>query len=321
VAQVTSSWKGLGLRSIEGTPAVEEALSFSRGQLLDVMLDVEEGFRNHVRSVLENRRKDWERLIPESIRVKLQEARQRELKDPWSPVRRTELLDFSTVEDLSGIVANRWSLFELFFSERQATLELLNRFRRWRNVLAHPTNLHSAHKIEAALTAMSLGRLIPSPPPNAEDMTYASTVVSDGLVEDSSLTPSAKPRRASASRMARASMATKNILWVDDQPENNRYERRELERMGAQVHPVLDNQEARAQVSTEYFDLAISDIRRGSDPEAGLELPGVFAELGLQIPIIYYVGMVTSNETPEGALSVTSEPGVLFKLVRDTLNL
>ena len=77
--------------SISGTS--DAAATLTRGQLLDVLLDVEAALRALVRSVFSSPNPEWTARIPRSVREDLERARERESGDIWSPVHRTELLD------------------------------------------------------------------------------------------------------------------------------------------------------------------------------------------------------------------------------------
>jgi hypothetical protein len=56
----------------------------------------------------------------------------------------------------------------------------------------------------------------------------------------------------------------KSVLWVDDNPGNNRFEARALEALGMQVSAARDTDEALAELKRSRFDLVISDMSRPS---------------------------------------------------------
>jgi PleD family two-component response regulator len=59
------------------------------------------------------------------------------------------------------------------------------------------------------------------------------------------------------------------ILWVDDHPDNNRYERRALEALGVRFVLSTSTDDALDQLRRQTFDLIISDMGRPPDPQAG----------------------------------------------------
>ncbi len=111
----------------------------------------------------------------------------------------------------------------------------------------------------------------------------------------------------------------RTILWVDDHPENNRIERRLLNRMGVFVEAVTTNVQALVILGdiSEDISVVISDIDRGSEP-SGLELVAALAHLRERPPLIYYVGWVDPDRgTPPGAFGIASRPDDLLNLVLD----
>ncbi len=65
--QDSMSWTGLPLN-------LTQASTLTRGQLLDLMLDVEAGLRSFVIAILSKHNADWTTLIPGSIMSELQSA-------------------------------------------------------------------------------------------------------------------------------------------------------------------------------------------------------------------------------------------------------
>lgn len=66
-------------------------------------------------------------------------------------------------------------------------------------------------------------------------------------------------------------LAGLSILWVDDQPENNRPYAQQLEYAGATVLIAYDTEEAQAVLGRSGVDILISDIGRADRPEAGFD--------------------------------------------------
>ncbi len=62
------------------------------------------------------------------------------------------------------------------------------------------------------------------------------------------------------------------VLWVDDHPENNNFERQALEAFGLSFTFVLSTEEALKEISHTHFDAIISDMARPPDQLAGCTL-------------------------------------------------
>ena len=119
------------------------------------------------------------------------------------------------------------------------------------------------------------------------------------------------------------------ILWVDDNPSNNRNESRMLLSFGAVITFACTTNEAReaikaADSEARPFHLLLSDISRDSPPppnaRAGLEMLEKFREEGITLPVIFYIGTPKPDAgTPAGAFGITHRPDVLLTLVGDAL--
>jgi CheY-like chemotaxis protein len=84
------------------------------------------------------------------------------------------------------------------------------------------------------------------------------------------------------------SLSGKKILWVDDHPRNNDYPRQILAEAGISFTNVLSTEDALRELQKEKYDLIISDMGRGSNHTAGLELIQKVKELSLNVPIVIY---------------------------------
>ena len=62
------------------------------------------------------------------------------------------------------------------------------------------------------------------------------------------------------------------ILWVDDRPENNVFERRSLEALGIRFDMSTSTDDALTRLAVASFDAVISDMERPADPQAGYTL-------------------------------------------------
>lgn len=58
------------------------------------------------------------------------------------------------------------------------------------------------------------------------------------------------------------------LLWVDDHPSNNSYERRAFERIGVGVKEVTSTADALRELVTDAwtYDVIVTDLRRGTRP-------------------------------------------------------
>ena len=79
------------------------------------------------------------------------------------------------------------------------------------------------------------------------------------------------------------------ILWVDDSPDNNLTPIRRLTRAGAEVETELSTKGALAKLEDPagQFDVIITDMGRGDDPRAGLELLQLLADRFAGAKVVY----------------------------------
>lgn len=263
----------------------EWVVHLTRGQLLDLVLEIEERLRRLVRTVFEEARSDWEKLIPESVRDVLRRT------DPAPSGVAGDLLDRADLGQLISIVGARWELFASLLGDKPTFQVKANEFRQWRNSLAHGMDPSTDQKVEIAVILRQVGRQIP---------------VIDEAGSSSPENGSGKTVRGS------------RVLWVDDHPEWNLRERQVFRALGMEVVPVLSNSEAIAVANQFSFELVISDIDRG-DGEGGDLLPQRLRAVGVETPVLFYVGAIDPDrEPPGGAKSITNDPAILL---RDALNL
>ena len=114
------------------------------------------------------------------------------------------------------------------------------------------------------------------------------------------------------------------ILWVDDHPENNAYERQAFEAQGLYFKLVLSTTEALEILNNEKFAVIISDMGRKEGPQEGYVLLDKLRQSGVKTPFVIYAG---SNK-PEhkrmarehGAIGSTNRAQELFQLVMNVVN-
>ena len=98
--------------------------------------------------------------------------------------------------------------------------------------------------------------------------------------------------RAVVGRLDHAADALKGgrLLWVDDLPGNNRPIVELLERAGLTIDLALRTDEAVGMLQRHGYDVMITDMRRGDDPQAGLRLIEEMDELGIRVPTLVFTG-------------------------------
>jgi len=109
------------------------------------------------------------------------------------------------------------------------------------------------------------------------------------------------------------------VLWVDDHPENNAWERELLRSLGVVIVSVESTRSAVASLRAESFDVMISDIRRDSEPFDGIDGAMQIRDATPTLPIVFYIQDVTSRQIPEPASGLTNEPNELLHLLLDRL--
>ncbi|MBI3983762.1 response regulator [Candidatus Microgenomates bacterium] len=118
-------------------------------------------------------------------------------------------------------------------------------------------------------------------------------------------------------------LATATILWVDDMPSNNFYERKALEALGIRFTLSPSTADALEKVRLNKYDAIISDMGRPEGDRAGYELLEELREIHDTSPFIIY----SSSNLPEhkvearrrGAFGTTNNPQELFGLVLGAL--
>ncbi len=114
------------------------------------------------------------------------------------------------------------------------------------------------------------------------------------------------------------------VLWVDDRPGNNNYERQALEALGVRVDISTSTEDALARMKWRHYDLIISDMGRPPDGRAGYTLLDTLRAQGDQTPYIIYAGSRAQRHVVEarehGAIGCTNLATELVKMVTDALS-
>jgi CheY-like chemotaxis protein len=115
----------------------------------------------------------------------------------------------------------------------------------------------------------------------------------------------------------------RKILWVDDRPDNNVFERRAMQPYNIKFELAESTGEALARLRKERFDAIISDMGRPPDLQAGYTLLNALRSSGDLTPFLIYAG----SDSPEhlrlalskGAQGSTNRSDTLIKNVLDSL--
>lgn len=113
------------------------------------------------------------------------------------------------------------------------------------------------------------------------------------------------------------------VLWVDDRPDNNFYERRALEALGVRFVLAASTDDALQLIRLQSFDMIISDMGRPGDPKAGYTLLDRLRESGDRVPFFIYAGSRAPEHVREsrerGAIGCTNSPDELVESVISVL--
>ena len=148
----------------------------------------------------------------------------------------------------------------------------------------------------------------------------AATAKGQTLASESEIYKIVEAVRAAGPTRAEAGDGWRNhILWVDDRPENNTYERQAFEAMGMRFTLALSTDEAFEKLAQDQYSTIISDMGRREGPREGYLLLDRLRKEGDRTPLFFYA---TSNalehkrETREhGGQGCTNNAQELFEMV------
>jgi CheY-like chemotaxis protein len=147
------------------------------------------------------------------------------------------------------------------------------------------------------------------------------TVTPESAVRDASEAAAVVAETVNPRMIRRASQAT--VLWVDDRPDNNVFERRSLEALGLSFVLAKSTEEALEKAARHRFDVIISDMGRPPDQRAGYTLLDKLRASGDRTPFIIYAGSNAPEHKAEarshGAVGCTNRASELFRYVLNAL--
>lgn len=128
-----------------------------------------------------------------------------------------------------------------------------------------------------------------------------------------------------ASRDTFQRLSRAKLLWVNDDPFANQFERDALESFGIHITTSTSTSDALERIKRERFDVIVSDMDRPTEPYdlAGYALLEAQRTLGDTTPFVIYTGTSTPEFKEEarrnGAFGHTNRPEEMFRLVRQAI--
>lgn len=139
--------------------------------------------------------------------------------------------------------------------------------------------------------------------------------------------PDSPPNTAEIQDVAREastiSLDRARVLWVDDNPQNQQYERNALSALGVKFVQARSTSEALPLLKSQLFDLVITDFKRVDDARAGYTLLREVSGLKSPPPLIIYSSAASPEFEAEakrlGAFAETNQPQRLFQLAIEAI--
>jgi hypothetical protein len=137
--------------------------------------------------------------------------------------------------------------------------------------------------------------------------------------EKQSVTISTEDKSRIVRRLERSSDVLRGarLLWVDDRPENNNDEAAILSTFGVAIEFTTTTQQALEFLSSQQFDVVISDMDHEGQPDAGIKL--LDQTKGVPWTILYVGNYKPELGTPRYAFAITNRPHQLLHYVLDAL--
>ncbi|MCH9765747.1 MAG: response regulator [Alphaproteobacteria bacterium] len=96
-------------------------------------------------------------------------------------------------------------------------------------------------------------------------------------------------------------MVGKSVLWVDDNPDNNKLAMRALSKLRLDLVQETSTEAGLAAMQRRHFDLVISDMGRAGNMQAGYELLQAIRAKGNPVPFFIFAGSDTAEFRQEAA--------------------
>ena len=130
-------------------------------------------------------------------------------------------------------------------------------------------------------------------------------------------------RRGATARPPAPADWRNHVLWVDDRPENNTYERRAFENFGLRFTLALSTSEALDLLSRNKYAAIISDMGRREGAREGYVLLDAIRRQADRTPFFIYAGSNLPRHKQEaaerGAQGSTNSPQELFQMVMNAV--
>lgn len=114
------------------------------------------------------------------------------------------------------------------------------------------------------------------------------------------------------------------VLWVDDHPENNVYERKAFEAQGVKFTLARSTDEALKKLENNRYGAIISDMGRAEGPKEGYVLLEQLRNAGNETPFFIYAGSNLPEQkrmaVEKGAQGSTNRPQELYEMVMKKIN-
>jgi CheY-like chemotaxis protein len=114
-----------------------------------------------------------------------------------------------------------------------------------------------------------------------------------------------------------------HVLWVDDRPQNNTFERQAFEAVGVRFTLALSTEQALSLAGQNKFAAIISDMGRREGPREGYALLDALRQSGDKTPLFFYAGSAEPQHRRETAehdgQGCTNDPQELFEMVTSAL--
>jgi CheY-like chemotaxis protein len=128
--------------------------------------------------------------------------------------------------------------------------------------------------------------------------------------------PDLKAIQASAKAASTISLQGAKVLWVDDNPEGQAYERNALQQLGVEFSLAANTDDAVRLLQQQPFQLVITDFSRRDDSQGAYTLLYQLKKLQPSTPIIIYSSSVNPEYIAEakrrGVYAETNQPQELF---------